>query len=190
MSDNPWLSQPSLPELPPTADEESAAEPAVWAAGAEVGDVEPLATFEVGEGAGFFVMGAHGGAGTSTLAALLDAADAGTRWPTPTTGDVRVLVAARTSAYGIARAQEKARQWASGALPGVELVGVAWVADAPGRLPRSLREQVALVSGAFPVTVSVPWEGSWRTDAAPSGAAPHQIVRALSSVPGYRKESR
>ena len=129
------------------------------------------------------MVGAHGGAGASVLAGLLGVEDAGVAWPAPRAGDeeVRVLVAARTSAYGIEAAQDAAVQWASGALGGVDLVGVVWVADAPGRLPRELRRRVALVSGAFPMSVSVPWVGAWRTAAVVDAAAvPKDVRRALS----------
>lgn len=192
MSDNPWLPQPPLPAPPPPESEDPARVVPVWAPGAEIGVIEPVSTVEVqgGTDESLCVMGAHGGAGTSTIAAILGGMDTGTQWPIRTGRTARTLVVARTSAYGASRAQERARQWAAGALPGVELVGLVWVADAPGRLPRELRDRVALVSGAFPMTVSVPWVGAWRNDAAPSGVAPHQIARALAVVPGYRKESR
>lgn len=182
-SANPWLPAAERPEPDrPRAGEEVRARR--WASGAEVRvrDGRALGTFGA-PGGGLWVVGAHGGAGASVLACLLGAEDAGVAWPVPGAGDeeVRVLVAARTSAHGIEAAQDAAVQWASGALEGVDLVGVVWVADAPGRLPRELRRLVALVSGAFPMSVSVPWVGAWRTAAVvDAAAAPKDVRRALS----------
>ena len=75
-------------------------------------------------------------------------------------------------AAGIGAAQRAAVQWAGGGAPGVELAGVVWVADSPRRLPRSLRGRRALVSGAFPTSVAVPWVGAWREGDAWASPAP------------------
>ena len=149
-----------------------------WAAGAEVDPPRALGT-AAADGGGLWVVGAHGGAG----ATVLGARDAGTSWPVPGPGgEVQVLVAARTSARGIAAARAAAVQWASGSLPGVVLVGVAWVADAPGRLPRPLRDSLALARGAFPMSVSVPWVGAWRTsEVADATKLPRDVRRALEA---------
>lgn len=45
---------------------------------------------------------------------------------------------------------------------GVDLLGLVVVADAPGRLPRILRNRVRLVSGAVPRLWEIPWVGPWR----------------------------
>ncbi|MBL5975505.1 MAG: hypothetical protein D3X82_17645 [Candidatus Leucobacter sulfamidivorax] len=47
-------------------------------------------------------------------------------------------------------------------MPNVEVLGLAIVADAPGRLPRPLRDFARLVGGGVPRTWSVPWIESWR----------------------------
>lgn len=62
---------------------------------------------------------------------------------------------------GLRAAQDVAIEWASGELPG-QLVGLVVGADAPGRLPRELREQLQITSGAFPRYTFVPWQAQWR----------------------------
>jgi hypothetical protein len=44
----------------------------------------------------------------------------------------------------------------------VELLGLVVVADAPGRLPRPLRDLAELVGGGVPRTWTVPWVEEWR----------------------------
>ena len=80
-------------------------------------------------------------------------------WPEVPAGDApaRVVLVTRSSAAGLRATQNAARQWASGAVPPVELLGLVIVADAPGRLPRPLRELAALVAGGVPRTWHLPW---------------------------------
>lgn len=112
-----------------------------------------------GPGPGWWWLGCHGGSGTSTLtAAVSGGADAGRYWPVPDApGTARVVLVTRTHAHGLRAAQAAARQWASGALPGVRLLGLVAVADAPGRLPRPLRELLSLISGGVPHLWELPW---------------------------------
>lgn len=187
MSENPWIEAPIPSSAAPTPSRPGTRGRA-WAAGAEVTVGHELETREVADD-GVWLMGAHGGAGTTSLARLTGLADAGTAWPVRAGGCVQVTVVARTSAYGIERARDVAIQWAGGGLPGVRLLGVVWVADAPGRLPRELRAPLALASGAFPVCVHVPFVRAWRLAPAWTMSTPPQMVRALTMVPG-RKERR
>ncbi|EJN45029.1 hypothetical protein HMPREF1137_0398 [Actinomyces sp. ICM39] len=110
-----------------------------------------------------WIVGAHGGAGTSTWAHLLGAGDAGAAWPQHVnpTRLLSIVVCCRSTAAGLRAAQDVAIEWASGALPG-QLVGLVVGADAPGRLPRELRDQLQITSGAFPHCVFVPWQAHWR----------------------------
>lgn len=102
-----------------------------------------------------WIVGAHGGAGESTLAAL-DEGFAATnhRWPTIEDDDPSnlVLVVARTHAHGLACAARVLGQWASGDLPGLplELLGLVLIEDAPGKLPRELADQVRISAGGAP----------------------------------------
>ena len=110
-----------------------------------------------------WIVGAHGGAGTSTWAQLLGAGDAGVAWPQHVnpTRLLSIVVCCRSTAAGLRAAQDVAIEWASGALPG-QLVGLVVGADAPGRLPRELRDQLQITSGAFPHCAFVPWQVHWR----------------------------
>ncbi len=180
MDDNPWLtSQTSESSAEPEVREP---EPRRWAPGAVVEPVDglPVAPVAQEHEVGLWVVGAHGGAGTSTVAWLLGAGDAGRCWPAGQSAGARAVVAARTNGHGVSQAQQAAMQWAAGAVPGVDLVGVVWVADAPGRLPRRLSQQLRLVSGAFPLAVRVPWVPDWRTQDPLSSPAPSRVMKVLS----------
>lgn len=109
-------------------------------------------------------LGVHGGAGESTLASLVPtwaAADHG--WPfLPDGALAQVVLVARSNMYGLQQAQLAATQWAAGLVPHVELVGLVIVADAPGRMPRPLRDFLQVVRGGVPRTWQVPWIEAWR----------------------------
>ncbi|MFF5893940.1 DUF6668 family protein [Streptomyces globisporus] len=132
-------------------------------------------------GARWWWLGCHGGAGvTSLTGAVPGGTDAGRYWPVPASGPVqRVVLVARTHASGLEAAQLAARQWASGVLPGVDLLGLVVVADAPGRLPGPLRDLLRLVEGGVPRTWAVPWEDSWRL-AAPSAESVSRPVGRMA----------
>ncbi|GAA0439029.1 hypothetical protein GCM10010357_70540 [Streptomyces luteireticuli] len=89
--------------------------------------------------------------------------DANRAWPAlPGGHPARVVLVARSSVHGLTAAQQAARQWAAGAVPGAVLLGLVVVADAPGRLPRPLRDLHRLVTGGVPRTWTVPWWEAWR----------------------------
>lgn len=73
-----------------------------------------------------------------------------------------------------------AAQWASGAVP-VDLLGLAVVADAPGRLPGPLRDLVRLVGGGVPHLWRVPWSEDWRLGTV-TPATTGTLVRTLSAL--------
>lgn len=110
-------------------------------------------------------VGAHGGAGETTLSTLLPGSrPAQHAWPTPLDGQAhhRVVLTARTHMSGLLAAQLATTDWASGAVPGVELLGLVLSADAPGRLPRQLRDFAAVVAGGAPRVWHLPWLEPWR----------------------------
>lgn len=132
-------------------------------------------------------LGAHGGAGESTLAALATGsrpAQHGWPIPDPPTAPSRVAVVARTSWAGLTAAQRAATEWASGALgSAVELVGLVLIADGPGRLPKPLRELQQVVSGGVPRTWNLPWVEAWRTGPFdPSSPAPREFRELLADL--------
>ncbi|MFH8350469.1 DUF6668 family protein [Streptomyces sp. NPDC018045] len=118
----------------------------------------------------WWLLGCHGGAGVTTLEqALPGGTDAQRLWPAPI-DHVRapVLLVARSHHAGLVAAQQAARQWAAGALPWVQLLGLVVVADAPGRPPKALRDLQRLVSGGVPRLWDIPWSDAWRC-----GEPPH-----------------
>lgn len=130
-----------------------------------------------------WLVGCHGGAGETTLAAL--GADRGWRaaghaWPGPASGPARVVLVARTDRAGLAAARAAATCWAAGLYPNVDLLGLVLTADARGRLPRALREQAALVAGAVPRTWRLPFIDAWRL-APPDPTDPPPAVRRLAA---------
>jgi hypothetical protein len=57
----------------------------------------------------------------------------------------------------------------------VELLGVVFVADAPGRLPKPLRPRLELVACGAPRSWELPWADAWRLHNPhdPATPAPH-----------------
>lgn len=111
-------------------------------------------------------VGAHGGAGVSTLTAVLTAsADARRAWPGGYPGECpNVVLVARTHTEGLQRARDLATQYATGLVPpGVRLLGLVTIPDAAGRLPISLRRPRDLVSATVPTAWHLPWVEPWRS---------------------------
>ncbi|MFC5750716.1 DUF6668 family protein [Actinomadura rugatobispora] len=125
-----------------------------------------------GSGPDLWLASCHGGAGTSTLAAVIpQSMSAGRYWPTPEPPEhSRVLLVARSHASGLSAAQAAARQWAAGVLPNVRLLGLVVIADAPGKRPKPLNELLQLISGGVPQVWELPWVEALRL-----GAPPDQI---------------
>lgn len=122
----------------------------------------PVARPPLGDGQSWWWLGVHGGAGVSSLEqAVPGGRDAGRAWPV-TQGGQSVVLVARSTAHGLAAAQNAAQQWASRMVTGIDLLGLVVVADAPGRRPRVLRDRVSLVSGAVPRLWEIPWVEPWR----------------------------
>lgn len=96
-----------------------------------------------------WLMGCHGGAGVSTLEALIaPAGDCQRSWPGghPEQSPFVVLVAAET-ATGMDRAHVLLRQYHSRmAGPGNRLLGLVTVATAPGRRPSSVKQARELLA--------------------------------------------
>lgn len=161
-TENHWLapSGPSVPIPPPPA----VAAGRHWEPGVSGLTVRRRIRRSTVDGAPLlWTVGAHGGAGTSTWAHILGVGDAGASWPqhvNPTRA-LSVVVCCRSTVAGLRAAQDVAIEWAAGALPG-QLVGLVVGADTPGRLPRELRDQLQITSGAFPHCIFVPWQAQWR----------------------------
>ena len=187
MGSNPWVQEPAPPEPVSDGVEVLGVDYRRWASGAEVSASRRLGRVQV-RGSALWVVGAHGGGGTSTWAGLLDAGDAGCSWPVPAVpGErVRVLVAARTHAAGLEAARAVAVEWLEGTVPGVELLGLVLGADAPGRRrPKPLARLVRDVGGAFPVVLHVPWQAAWRLSQpseAHRGMRVRRIIKTINKI--------
>ena len=126
-------------------------------------------------------LGAHGGAGESTLEELFTGSRAAEHsWPLTAAErpPARVVLVARTHARGLVAAQSAIREWASGDAP-VLLLGLVLIADAPGRLPRGLRRLAELVAGGVPTVWSLPWIEAWRVGEPPAPHNAPKVVRQL-----------
>jgi hypothetical protein len=188
---NPWLAaggaraadeplrEAPAPTPPATAGPSLAPQPGMVPAPREAG--LPRVTLAAGASARVWWVGAHGGAGESTLARLLAGSRAGGHaWPlaAPDTRATRppVVLVARTHASGLRAAQAAATEWAAGLVP-VRLLGLVLIADAPGRPPRPLRELAQLVAGGVPAVWRLPWHEPWRLG---------ELIAASSAPPAAR----
>lgn len=110
----------------------------------------------------YWWLGVHGGAGESSLARLDKRTKAaGHHWPITAAGATVVLVA-RSNVSGLRAAQLAATEWASGTVARIRVAGLVVMADAPGRLPKELREFARVVGGGVPHLWHVPWIEAWR----------------------------
>lgn len=145
-----------------------------------------LPTRQVYGGAAMWWIGAHGGAGESTLAALaLGSQPAGHAWPMPAERGTlsRATIVARTNYAGLMAAQRVAREWASGSTSGmVELTGLVLVADAPGRRPKELRQLEQHVAGGYPRLWTLPWVEAWRLGEPDPASVPREYRQLLADL--------
>ncbi|MGC4892301.1 hypothetical protein [Micromonospora sp. DT31] len=132
------------------------------------------------EGIGW--IGAHGGAGVTTLTRLLGGTDLGCRWPDREIGEpARVVVVGRTNLDGLRAVSRALNAIREGRHPaGMRLVGVVLIADAPGRLPGPLVGRIRLLRSVAPVW-RVPWVPSFRVGEEPK-RQPRQLARLAALV--------
>ena len=182
MSENPWA-QPAQP-----ADEPPEAAPVVAPIVTPHRGVEaPRNGLAVNQTANrdqpaLVVVGCHGGAGESTLAALLPGAAEGSHaWPSPAETTVRVLLCARTSARGLQAASTALAQWMAGAVK-TELIGLVLIADAPRKLPRTLRERARIIEGGAPAAWRIPWIPAWREGRLDASDHPRAVRKLLEDL--------
>ncbi len=110
-------------------------------------------------------VGAHGGAGCSTIAALMaPVGDAGVAWPIAPDGEqARVLLVARESYTGLSAARRALTEWVGGRVP-VALEGLLLISAQPGGTPKELRELSELVrSQANSAVWRLGWQREWLT---------------------------
>lgn len=107
----------------------------------------------------FAVLGAHGGAGTSTLARWwAPAADTGLAWPASPLTTQRVLIAARLCIPGLTAAAERLREWHAGLAPdGVLVIGLVLTAARPGKVPAAVRRYHSVVAELVDQVHQIGW---------------------------------
>jgi hypothetical protein len=165
---NPWITTPAADNAEEEAPDTYTPTAAVITAPLK-GMVEPdaadrLARRTMSGSAALWITGAHGGAGESRIAELMEGARATDHcWPVLQDGGTpRVLLVCRADMRGLSAARNALTQWASGATPGIELLGLAILADAPGKTPKALRDFAAIVGGGAPRLWTLPWVEAWR----------------------------
>lgn len=98
---------------------------------------------------GLWLLGAHGGAGVTTLCRWIGpAGDAQGRWPG---GHARqspfVVLVAEESVTALTRVHALVRQFATGGAGSAQLLGVITVARVPGRRPQQVRQRRDVLAG-------------------------------------------
>lgn len=116
-------------------------------------------------------IGTHGGSGASTLASVFGLPRVTRTWPISMDGPTYVFLVCRSNVKGLQSAQLAAREWASGSVPGVVVLGLIVIADAPGRLPKELRAFAQQIGGGVPRIWHVGWYDQLRTSTDVSGLA-------------------
>ncbi|MET3945287.1 DUF6668 family protein [Corynebacterium mucifaciens] len=109
-----------------------------------------------------WLVGAHGGAGTSTLARVLGPfGDAGQTWPAEDEHRWCVVVA-RSTRSGVEAAHDAVLQAQAGKVGHCCVWGVILVEDAPGKTPKSIEQRISVLEKIVPTIWRVPYVGEWR----------------------------
>lgn len=143
--------------------------------------------------ADLFVVGASGGCGETTLAALLPrTVGTGHRWPTTPPGwpPARAVLLGRTTPPGLEAVQAALAQYARGDAGHVQLLAVVLSADAPGRRPHPLQRLTDRVAGGAPPdprgrprVLELPWIDAWRLPATDtSSPVPDRVAPVLRAI--------
>ncbi|SFU10619.1 DUF6668 family protein [Arthrobacter sp. ov118] len=189
---NPWITHPARADGAETAAPDAHVPPAAVISAPLRGLVEPDAADRLGRrtfsgSAALWITGAHGGSGESRIAELSDGArPAGHCWPVLQDGaKPRVLLVCRADMRGLTAARSALVQWVSGAAPAVDLLGLAVLADAPGKTPKALRDFAAIVGGGAPRYWTLPWVEAWRhgdSTTLPSAREYQQFISDLAAL--------
>lgn len=182
---NPWITSPTA-DSPDQETTDTYMPPAAAISAPLKGIVEPdaadrLASRTMTGSAALWIIGAHGGAGESRIADLLRARATGHCWPVIQDGsEPKVLLVSRADMRGLTAARSALTQWVSGAAPEADLLGLAILADAPGKTPKALRDFSAIVGGGAPRFWTLPWVEAWRlgNDTAP----PREFQRFITDI--------
>ena len=125
-------------------------------------------------------VGAHGGAGVTTLSEVVPGgADFGRDFPGQAgASDLPAVVVCRSNAHGLAAARKAAAKAASF---NADVLGLVVVADMPERRrPKPLAEALYLTRGAYRELWEMPWVPAWRFGEPPAPAnSPRQAGQLL-----------
>jgi hypothetical protein len=124
-------------------------------------------------------VGAHGGAGVTTLSGVVPGgADFGRDFPAQAgASDLPVVVVCRSNAHGLAAARIAAAKAAS---LNADVLGLVVVADMPERRrPKPLAEALYLTQGAYQELWEIPWVPAWRFGEDPASANSPSQARQL-----------
>lgn len=182
-ANNPWISKraTAIITAPPVA-VRARREVSLQAGVVLPEAIDRLEVRDVAPGRSVWWVGAHGGAGESTLAAL-GGQDAHHCWPRPTDGSIaRVALVARTNYQGLTRLMAALRQYAAGELPFVHLEAAVLNADQPGRLPKELRDLRRHATGAAPDVWPIPYVPEWRLGAVTGRNQPRELRLLLEHL--------
>jgi hypothetical protein len=186
---NPWITslatETAKEETPDTYMPPAAAISAPLKGMVEPDAADRLARRTMTGSAKLWTIGAHGGAGESKMADLLGARPTDHCWPVLQDGSKpRVLLVCRADMRGLTAARSTLTQWASGAAPEVDLLGLAVLADAPGKTPKALRDFAAIVGGGAPRIWTLPWVEAWRhgDTTAPSSRQYQRFITDMAAL--------
>jgi hypothetical protein len=186
---NPWITHPATADGAETATPEEHVPPAAVISAPLRGMVEPdaadrLARRTMSGSAALWVTGTHGGAGESRIADLLPGARPTDHcWPVLQDGSTpRVLLVCRADMRGLTGARSALTQWASGAAPAVDLLGLAVLADAPGKTPKALRDFAAIVGGGAPRFWTLAWVEAWRHGESTTASPAREYQRFINDL--------
>ena len=132
-----------------------------------------------------WIVGVHGGAGESALMHLIEGSRSTQHaWPVfEDTAEVpRVLLVCRSNQAGLEAARRALIEWAAPNQLNVDLLGLAVMADAPGKLPKVLRDLETIVGGGAPRLWRLPWVEAWRTDEVNTAQLPREIRKFITDI--------
>jgi hypothetical protein len=145
-----------------------------------VDQLRGVRTNEVRANGKYWILGAHGGAGESTLAALdPNAKAAGHAWPV-SSHIQDVVVIAREHKAGIRAAQCAGQHWGSGSLPWVRVIALVTIPSHPGKLHKDLAKYLDHVAGGFPIHLRMGWHLDYHHHLDPREATPSRSTAKIA----------
>lgn len=112
----------------------------------------------------FAWVAAHGGAGATSLQVAAGCGlDLGGRWPALSAGDPStVVLVCRSNTAGLDSAGRMLHQWSTSVVPGLHVLAVVVVADAPTKTSRAIRDRIGDLKAVVADVFTMPWISPWR----------------------------